>query len=86
MQILIGALSVLLGVWADLGALLLGAFLIPTAFAMHAFWHEPEPAARMTEQTQLVKDPVARRSPRAPDRALLKWHDASDTTLTERSG
>ncbi len=30
--ILVGGLSVLLGVWADLGALLLFIFLLPTAF------------------------------------------------------
>lgn len=55
-QILLGALSVLLGVWADLGALLLVAFLLPTAFVMHAFWKESDPAARMAEQTHFLKD------------------------------
>jgi putative oxidoreductase len=55
-QILLGALSVLLGVWADLGALLLVAFLVPTAFVMHGFWREAEPQAKMTEQVQFVKD------------------------------
>src|SRR5919204_3661868 len=34
----VGALSVMLGVWADLGALLLVAFLPPGAFFMHGFW------------------------------------------------
>lgn len=37
-----GALSVMLGVWADLGALLLIAFLLPVAFFMHAFWRETD--------------------------------------------
>jgi len=55
-QILLGALSVLLGVWADLGALLLVAFLVPTAVVMHGFWREAEPQAKMTEQVQFVKD------------------------------
>jgi putative oxidoreductase len=55
-QILLGALSVLLGVWADLGALLLVAFLVPTALVMHGFWREAEPQAKMTEQVQFVKD------------------------------
>lgn len=55
-QILVGALSVLLGVWADLGALLLVAFLVPTAFVMHGFWGESEPQAKMTEQAQFLKD------------------------------
>lgn len=51
-----GALSVLLGVWADLGALLLLAFLLPTAFLMHAFWKETDPQAKQTEMVQFNKD------------------------------
>jgi len=56
MQIQLGGLSVLLGVRADLGAVLLVAFLVPTAVVMHDFWRESEPQARMVEQTQFVKD------------------------------
>jgi putative oxidoreductase len=52
----LGALSVLLGVWADLGALLLVVFLVPTAVLMHSFWKETDGQARMTEQTQFSKD------------------------------
>lgn len=54
--ILVGALMVAVGVWPDLGALLLAAFLLPTAFLMHGFWAETDPAARATEQTQFLKD------------------------------
>jgi uncharacterized membrane protein YphA (DoxX/SURF4 family) len=53
--ILVGGLMVLLGVWADLGALLLFAFLIVTAFMMHAFWRE-EGEARAQSQVQFLKD------------------------------
>ncbi|WP_275002470.1 DoxX family protein [Promicromonospora iranensis] len=53
---LLGALSVLLGVWGDLGALLLLVFLLPTAFLMHAFWREADPAAKQTEMIQFNKD------------------------------
>jgi uncharacterized membrane protein YphA (DoxX/SURF4 family) len=38
----VGALSVILGIWADLGALLLIAFLLTVAFFMHAFWREAD--------------------------------------------
>ncbi|OYX57912.1 MAG: DoxX family protein [Micrococcales bacterium 32-70-13] len=55
-QILIGALMVALGVWPDVGALLLVAFLVPTAFVMHAFWTETDPGAKVMEQTQFLKD------------------------------
>ncbi len=53
---LVGALSVLLGVWADLGALLLVAFLVPTAVLMHAFWKETEPQSRQMEMVHFQKD------------------------------
>jgi putative oxidoreductase len=51
----LGGLSVLLGVWADLGALLLAVFLIPTALFMHAFWRETG-EARMMDMIQFQKD------------------------------
>jgi putative oxidoreductase len=52
----LGSLSVLLGVWGDLGALLLLVFLLPTAFLMHGFWRENDAAARQTEMVQFNKD------------------------------
>lgn len=55
-QILLGGLSVLLGVWGDLGALLLVAFLLATAFLMHGFWRETDPMAKQTEMVQFTKD------------------------------
>lgn len=54
--ILAGGLSVLLGIWADLGALLLVVFLVPTAVLMHGFWRESDPQARMMEMVQFQKD------------------------------
>jgi putative oxidoreductase len=51
----LGGLSVLFGVWTDLGALLLAIFLIPTALFMHAFWRETG-EARMMEMIQFQKD------------------------------
>lgn len=55
-QILIGGLSVILGVWADLGALLLVAFLAGAAVLMHAFWREDEPTDRQMEMVHFNKD------------------------------
>jgi len=54
--LVLGGLSVLLGVWADLGALLLLAFLVPTAVLMHGFWKETDPQARQLEQVMFFKD------------------------------
>jgi putative oxidoreductase len=55
-MILVGALSVLLGVWGDLGSLLLVVFLVPTAVLMHGFWKETEPMAKQMEMVQFNKD------------------------------
>lgn len=54
--ILVGALMVAVGIWPDVGALLLVVFLVPTAFIMHGFWAETDPAAKAMEQTQFFKD------------------------------
>ncbi|MEU2432676.1 DoxX family protein [Streptomyces sp. NPDC007861] len=51
-----GGLSVLLGIWADLGTLLLAVFLFPTAVLMHNFWKETDPGARQTETIMFLKD------------------------------
>ena len=53
---IIGAVMLLLGVWADLGALLLVVFLIPTAVLMHAFWKETDPQTKQLEMIQFQKD------------------------------
>jgi putative oxidoreductase len=55
-MLVVGGLSVLLGVWADLGSLILVAFLVPTAILMHGFWKESDPQARQMEMTQFQKD------------------------------
>lgn len=55
-QILLGGLSVLLGVWGDLGALLLVVFLLSTAFLIHGFWGETDPMAKQMEMVQFNKD------------------------------
>ncbi len=52
----VGGLLVALGLWADLGALLLAAFVFPVAFGMHAFWKVADPMERMMEQVQFIKD------------------------------
>lgn len=52
----LGGLSVLLGIWPDLGALLLVVFLVPTAVLMHPFWKESDPQNRYMEQIQFMKD------------------------------
>ena len=54
--LIVGALMILLGIWADLGALLLVLFLIPTAVLMHGFWKETDAQAKQLEMIQFQKD------------------------------
>jgi putative oxidoreductase len=54
--LLLGGVSVLFGVWPDLGALLLFVFLVPTALLMHRFWAETDSQAKQMEQVQFSKD------------------------------
>ncbi|MER6910196.1 DoxX family protein [Streptomyces sp. NPDC000594] len=54
--LLAGSVSVLLGIWADLGALLLALFLFPTALLMHAFWKEQDPMAKQNDMIHFLKD------------------------------
>ncbi|MEV7522060.1 DoxX family protein [Streptomyces sp. NPDC091371] len=54
--LLVGAVSIGVGLWADIGALALAAFCLAAAVLMHAFWKESDPGARMMEQVQFLKD------------------------------
>ena len=56
LMILVGGIFVALGIYADLGALLIALFLIPTAFMMHAFWKETDATAKMNESIAFFKD------------------------------
>lgn len=53
---LAAALLVVLGAWADLGALMLAVFLVPTAAIMHRFWSAPDAETKMNEQISFNKD------------------------------
>lgn len=55
-QVVVGGVLVLLGVWGDLGALVLVAFLLPTAVLMHAFWREEDPLTKQAEMIHFNKD------------------------------
>ena len=56
LMILVGGLYIAFGVYADLGALLIALFLIPTAFMMHAFWKETDATAKQNETIGFFKD------------------------------
>jgi putative oxidoreductase len=52
----VGAISVILGIWADLGALLLVAFLLPVAFFMHGFWRETDEQMKANQMAHFMKN------------------------------
>ncbi|WP_280445209.1 DoxX family protein [Nocardia brasiliensis] len=52
----LSGLSILLGVWADLGALVLAVLLVVTAVLMHAFWKETDAQAKQMEMISFNKD------------------------------
>ena len=45
-QLAAGGLMVLLGIWVDLGALLIAAFTLAAALLIHHFWTDQEPMTR----------------------------------------
>lgn len=56
LMLLVGGASVLLGIYADFGALLLAIFLILAALIFHNFWAEKDATAKQTEQMAFMKD------------------------------
>lgn len=54
--LVLGGLSVVLGVWADLGALLLAVVLLAMALKMHDFWTQTDPQAKQTETIGFFKN------------------------------
>ncbi len=53
---IVGGISILFGIWGDLGALLLIITLIPLTFLMHQFWAERDPGSRRTELSIFLKN------------------------------
>ena len=56
LMLVLGGIYIALGFYADLGALLIAIFLIPTAFLMHAFWKESDATAKANERIAFFKD------------------------------
>jgi putative oxidoreductase len=55
-MILLGGVYIALGFFADLGALLLAAFLIPAAVIFDAFWKETDATAKQTATIGFFKN------------------------------
>ena len=56
LMLVIGGISIILGYYADLGALLLAIFLVLAAVIFHNFWKETDPTAKQNEMIAFNKD------------------------------
>lgn len=54
--LLLGGISIALGIWGDIGSLGLAVLLLVMAVMMHAFWKESDAGAKMMEMVQFNKD------------------------------
>jgi uncharacterized membrane protein YphA (DoxX/SURF4 family) len=54
--LLLGGLSVILGVWTDLGALVLAVLLVVMAVKMHDFWKQSDPQAKQADMIGFMKN------------------------------
>jgi uncharacterized membrane protein YphA (DoxX/SURF4 family) len=54
--LLLGGLSILLGVYAYVGIVLLVLFLLGVSFKMHAYWNEADPMAKMGDRVNFMKN------------------------------
>jgi uncharacterized membrane protein YphA (DoxX/SURF4 family) len=55
-MLLAGGLSVILGLYMEVGIWLLIFFLLAAAFTMHDFWTVKDPTQRMVEQAMFMKN------------------------------
>jgi len=55
-MLVLAGISIIFGIWPDLGALLYFVFLVTAAFVIHHFWTDDDPMAKQTEMTQFMKD------------------------------
>ncbi len=54
--LLAGSLSVVLGIWADVGALMLGVFVILAAAGFHRFWEIEDQDQRQTQKSNFLRN------------------------------
>jgi putative oxidoreductase len=51
-----GAASVAVGIWPDIGTLMLGAFVLPAGLLFHGYWRVEDPAQRQTQQMAFLRN------------------------------
>ena len=56
MLFILADVSIVAGIWPDIGSLLLVAFLVPAAVLFHPFWQVSDTAARRTQESGFYRD------------------------------
>lgn len=54
--LLVAGVSIILGIYPDLGALMFVAWLLGSAFVIHHFWADSDPMVKQGEMTQFMKN------------------------------
>ena len=54
--LLLASVSIVAGIWADIGSLMIAVFLVPAAVLFHPFWSHTDPAARRTHEQSFYRD------------------------------
>lgn len=54
--LVMGVLSIVLGIWPDIGALMVAAFLIPAALLFHPFWTFSDALQRRTQRGSFFRN------------------------------
>jgi len=56
LMIILGGVSILLGVRPHVGIVLVSAFLIPVTLLMHQYWKHTDPMMRINDQVNFMKN------------------------------
>jgi len=54
--LIVAIVSVVLGIWPDVGVLMMAAFLVPTAVMFHPYWTFSDPAQRRTQRGSFYRN------------------------------
>lgn len=57
--LVVGGLSVTLGIWPDIGALMIAVFVVVAAIYFHRFWEVEDAMQKMTQQQLFFRNVVA---------------------------
>ncbi len=54
--LLLADLSIVVGLWPDIGALMIAAFLVPATAMFHQFWRVSDPVARRPQESSFYRN------------------------------